>query len=412
MVIKSFKIEPIQYTGSVSHFRAWMDRFMSLYLGRMIVRFPDEERDAILKKAIEENNQAMREGKPLTSVFDASLWSWQLHIKYSGNDQAAYREVWHVSVYNPTKSKKTYVPNTWATILAVERYPNNTIVEFLDGVYFRYNERDGSVDFIHGNMIGEMFSEYAEFIKDEWVKRDNPVQSKKENQTSGTSRATEKITIMYPGSIENFRTLIDELRMTSNYKWTSSKNEVLAIWDYASLLKKENQKKSDMWFIASQTVDDKKQNGQAVIQAFESIPNVTTVNFYDGKSFNSHLGFKEEKKIGESFDELVQAIKIFWEKTDKIETVSLPQKYPLEQMQISSPESRREINLQSKQAGRKINSWNPEAFDIMNDGNEKAELRAFEFWCEKQSIPNPKRGDRDAFKKAMKRESERRRRNR
>ena len=72
---------------------------------------------------------------------------------------------------------------------------------------------------------------------------------------------------------------------------------------------------------------------------------------------------------------------------------------------------KKEINLQSKPAGRKINPWNPVAYNILYDGNDDAERRAFTHWCKEQGIINPQKPEREAFKKAMKREGERRGRN-
>jgi hypothetical protein len=72
------------------------------------------------------------------------------------------------------------------------------------------------------------------------------------------------------------------------------------------------------------------------------------------------------------------------------------------------PTKRKTIDLQNKAAGRKVDPSNPIAFDILNDGNENSEKRAFEYWCSERGIENPSRGDRDAFKKAMHREHERR----
>ena len=165
MEIKPKKIESIQYVGSVSHFRAWMDRFLSLGRGRMFFPFPDNERDLILKQTVEENNKAIRDSEPYRIIFDMSLWSWQLHIRYSEKDKDANREVWYVHLYDPTVSKTTFVPDKRASILAVEQSPNNTIVEFLDGVTFR----NGLLtSFPYEGMIGDMFSNYTKFIKDEW----------------------------------------------------------------------------------------------------------------------------------------------------------------------------------------------------------------------------------------------------
>jgi len=165
MEIKSNKIEPIQYTGSIAYFRAWMDRFLMLGSGRLFVPFPDKQRDEIIKKAIGDNNRAIKEKKPFNVIFDMSLWSWQLHIQYSEEDKDSNREVWYVHLYDPTVSQTTFVSNKWATILAVEQSPNNTIVEFLDGVIFRNGLLTG---FPYTGVIGDMFADYAKFIKEMW----------------------------------------------------------------------------------------------------------------------------------------------------------------------------------------------------------------------------------------------------
>jgi hypothetical protein len=68
----------------------------------------------------------------------------------------------------------------------------------------------------------------------------------------------------------------------------------------------------------------------------------------------------------------------------------------------------KEINLQTKPAGRKVYPCNPIAYDILSDGNENAEIRAFNYWCKEQGICDPGRRERDAFKKAMKRVEKRR----
>lgn len=81
------------------------------------------------------------------------------------------REVWYALFYDPKVSRSTYVPNKWATILAIEQPPNNTTVQFLDGIYFRLDRRDGRTeDYAIGYPIGQTFSVYAQFIKDEWAK--------------------------------------------------------------------------------------------------------------------------------------------------------------------------------------------------------------------------------------------------
>ncbi len=130
----------------------------------------------------------------------------------------------------------------------------------------------------------------------------------------------DKSTLKFPGSIEHFRALIDELRVGNQYRWTSSKDETFAVWDY---FESGNEKKADdktsTWEIVLQDEDNLKQSRrkQGVIQAFESLPNITSVNFYDGKSFSRFLGFQDAEKIGESFEELIRSIRALWEDKSK-----------------------------------------------------------------------------------------------
>jgi hypothetical protein len=72
------------------------------------------------------------------------------------------------------------------------------------------------------------------------------------------------------------------------------------------------------------------------------------------------------------------------------------------------PERPKEISLQSKPAGRNVDPWNPPAFDILNEGTVTSSNRAFEYWCKQQGIEHPTKWERNAFKKAMKRERARR----
>lgn len=71
---------------------------------------------------------------------------------------------------------------------------------------------------------------------------------------------------------------------------------------------------------------------------------------------------------------------------------------------------KKKIVLQTKPAGRKVDEWNPRAFDILYDGKENSDLRAFEYWCKEQGILYPDDRNKDAFKKAMEREDKRRNR--
>ena len=62
--------------------------------------------------------------------------------------------------------------------------------------------------------------------------------------------------------------------------------------------------------------------------------------------------------------------------------------------------------LRTKPAGRKPDPENEEACQMLIDGTDEKDV--FNFWGEKKGINDPKKRDRDAFKKAMNRAQERR----
>lgn len=262
--IKTFDIEPIKYKGSVSEFRAWMDIYLSRGGGNLLIPLPRDVQMELMKRTMKKNDS-----KSDIIAFPNIV----VNINYSLQDKDTNREVWYAYLYDPriSRSKQDPINNEnfvsvhqWATILAVENPPNNTIVEFFDGILFRRVRDNGEVEsHVRGQPIGEPFSSYMEHMKKQWIE----------------SRKEEKI---------------------------------------------------------------------------EKLKNSEEMN------------------------------------TEKIVN----------------------INLQTKPAGRKVDHWNPIAFDIMNDGKKDAQLRAYEYWCEQQKIKNPNRDDRKNFKKAMKREQERRGRNR
>ncbi len=164
MVIKSAEIEPIKYKGSVAEFRGWMDKFLAHGSGMTI--FPDmtqDEKKEMIKLAFEENKG--RKG----DIVNFNVYYPRLDITYSPKDKDTNREVWYALFYDPKISRVVYVKDKWATILAVEQPPNNTTVQFLDGIYFRLHKMDGrTIDYALGYPLGDAFSKYVQFIKDNW----------------------------------------------------------------------------------------------------------------------------------------------------------------------------------------------------------------------------------------------------
>jgi hypothetical protein len=145
--------------------------------------------------------------------------------------------------------------------------------------------------------------------------------------------------LIYPYPIDNFRGLMDELK-TSNYTgWTSSSGEVLLF--YRDREFKDDNKKKESWSVVLQErvevkfqPDFKVQWGRtgAVIQAFEVLPNKTEINFYDGKEFSWILGFQEREKIGESFEELIRAIRSKWDQAQEADQQKTAEKKIFDQL--------------------------------------------------------------------------------
>ncbi len=181
MVVKSLEIKPILYPGSVSNFRAWMDRFISRSAGIMLIP-PSKPFNEIIKMIRMDND---------SDIIDFTRFNRQLIIQYSEADKSSTREVWYATFYDPLLEKNIKQLNKWGTILAVEQYPNKTLVEFMDGIYFRLKTNSGVIEFARGEMIGEFFSSLAPFMENE-IKKDfsNMKQANKdyENHQVNSSR--------------------------------------------------------------------------------------------------------------------------------------------------------------------------------------------------------------------------------
>jgi hypothetical protein len=91
------------------------------------------------------------------------------------------------------------------------------------------------------------------------------------------------------------------------------------------------------------------------------------------------------------------------------ESVELPQNDNAPQEAETPPHAETvTVDVSRKPPGRKVDEWNPIAYDILNDGGENAKERAFTKWCEMRGLLKPGRNERKAFGKAMNREKERR----
>ena len=128
MVTKLLAIEPIKYDGSIADFRGWMDTFFARGGNNLMTSLTEEEIHEVMRKDSDFNSGRSDIVGPFAR---------QLTAFYSTEDKDTNREVWHIAILDPTINPKGFLPNKWATILAIEQPPNNTVVEFLDGVYFQ-----------------------------------------------------------------------------------------------------------------------------------------------------------------------------------------------------------------------------------------------------------------------------------
>jgi hypothetical protein len=142
-------IVPIEYSGSVAHFRAWMDRYLAV------------------------------NGK----VWTSPKTQQEYEVYYSSEAQTTMREVWIITPIVPVIEGSREEDKHWATILATE-FPNKTTVEFIDGLYYHRDTRGYTIgdegqkifhwewgsfeELAKGDLIGDDFTELAQEIIREW----------------------------------------------------------------------------------------------------------------------------------------------------------------------------------------------------------------------------------------------------
>jgi hypothetical protein len=137
------KIDTVEYSGSVSHFRGWMDRFLAV------------------------NGKIFKVNK--------DTYTLEYHIGYYTPARTTTREVWNVYI-DPGIVINGKRPGTshFAMILAVEEHPDRTIVEFIDGKCYErigYQYRSSSSEVKLGDahlaihqLIGDDFIKIAKWI--------------------------------------------------------------------------------------------------------------------------------------------------------------------------------------------------------------------------------------------------------
>jgi hypothetical protein len=278
---KSLEIEPLRYEGSIDDFRAWMDGFLS-HAG-VVTLVNDVSQEEIRQKSFDDWKKGGMKG----NIINAAQYYPRLITTYSEIDQSSNREVWHIARYDPITDGKTTSQNRWATILAIQTF-NTTTVQFLDGVYYRFREPDGQiVDYARSYFIGHSFSDYAQYIKDEWEKRDNPMQDEK--LTGDTVISTKIPSVSYSGSVGYFRAWMDRF-LAVNGRVFKISNSFYTLEYNISYFTPASTPTREVWNVH---IDDRIVNPKAkdklknfgMILATEAQANSTTVEFIDGQCY-------------------------------------------------------------------------------------------------------------------------------
>jgi hypothetical protein len=167
-------LEPIEYPYSVSHFRAWMDSFLAI------------------------NKEE----------FNISTRKYNIRPSVTGTATTT-RAVWNVepfeeTYYDPIVGRKVargYDKKIFAIILATEKQPNVTTIQFLDGQCYQRDyypligkpRSEMNISNAHleiGNPIGDDFIKIAEWITNELsrtTKQGDPKDAGKSEKERGKS---------------------------------------------------------------------------------------------------------------------------------------------------------------------------------------------------------------------------------
>jgi hypothetical protein len=294
---KSLEIEPIVYEGSVDDFRAWMDGFLSR--ASVVTLLDAASQEEIRQKAFDEwKNRGMK-----GDVINFSQYYPRLIVQYSELDKSTNREVWYVTRYDPMKEGRTKPSERWATILAIQAF-NTTTIQFLDGFYFRFRKSDGRViDNARADFIGDDFSMYAKFIKDEWKKRDRNLPDETITESVLKSREVRKIpSVQYSGSVAHFRAWMDRF-LAVNGKVFEIEKEGHTLEYHIGYFTPARTQTREVWnvYINPGIVINGKRPGDshfAMILAAEEHPDQTTIEFIDGQCYE-RVGYSTKRSLSE-----------------------------------------------------------------------------------------------------------------
>ncbi len=337
-------------------------------------------------------------------------------MHYERDFHAGGREGWSVSVEMDSGGPKLLTGGR-ATIFANETIPNITTVQFVDGKSFflQGQKRDFSdlanLGDISEKSIGESLIFLSRAIAREWASdalspTHFPPPSKMEHKT-------QKILPMeYPGSVAHFRAWMDRYiahhgNGLSIMTFSEQRDYSVSYEGFARTSTRE------VWHVTSVALYVNGQRLQdirrAMILATEMSPNRTVVDFLDGEYFTDSnqtwirgIGNTSSQQsppspqpviaagnpIGEDFHQFVNEVRSEFERGNQEndvrnivgkETEAFQDNGKSKKQLLAKHNKPQKFNLQTKPAGRKVDSWNPVAFDIMIDGNPDAGIRAFNY---------------------------------
>ena len=204
------------------------------------------------------------------------LWEFktsQYAITEENNDDAnSDQSIWSLMEYDNKPVDKNYVERH-AIILATGKTLNTTTIEFIDETW---------INFLPYEPIGEGFLALVDEIIKEWEIQDGSIrpvpQDRKDQRTKKIESAE------YSGSVANFRAWMDRFLAINKQEFNvSTRKYTISPYPPAGTTTKE------IWNVVpfatpiNGVMDDDKKF--ALILAVEEQPNITTLDFLDGRCF-------------------------------------------------------------------------------------------------------------------------------
>lgn len=304
------KIKPIEYEGSISHFRAWMDRYIAVNGNGHTVMNMAGQRDYV--------------------------------VFYESHGQTSTREIWNMQSRLIVENGEQVLEIRRGMILATETSPNRTNVDFLDGQYFGFRNIPWRITGIErqnltknekplmmvGIPIGEDFIRYAEEIKMEF-EREQRIITDGDSLSSKFEKPTpDKVEpVEYPGSVAHFRGWMNQYLAKGNDRFTF----INPLREYKIDYQKNAQTSTrEAWKIYHHVQIPDAYNKLELIEdglilAVEISQNRTVIEFLDGVRIHPPENYAHGDPLGRDFVEIATQIKIELSKMfgqrDKSETL-------------------------------------------------------------------------------------------